>query len=233
MKRILLILAAASLCLTACDQKPAEAPAETKKTDEAKKTDAKAEGDTKADEKAKAEGDKKAEAKKTGDDGHRKGVTEEEKAAAKAAGILGVGEVPPDIKPGEKNVYGGRFTIIEEPIALGSAIQEGSTDTIKVSAKVEKACQMKGCWMTLVGEGVDLPIRVKMKDYKFFVPKNAGGSTAVIEGTLKKTVIKQAEAQHYEDDAVKGTDKKPKQITGDVDSYMFMASAIELTMPKS
>ncbi len=87
--------------------------------------------------------------------------------------------------------------------------------------------------MMLDGEGVELPIRVKMKGYKFFVPKNSDGAAAVLEGTLQKTVIKKAEAQHYADDAAKGTGKPPEKVAGDVDSYIFMANAIQLTKPKS
>jgi hypothetical protein len=170
---------------------------------------------------------------KTGDDGHKKELTKEEIEAAKATGILGLGATPADIAAGESNVYGANFTIINEPVTLASAIAEPTEDVIKVSAEVKAVCQKKGCWMTLEDEGMDLPIRVKMNGYKFFVPKNSGGTAAVLEGTLKKTVIPQAEAQHYADDAAEGTGKPAKKVTGDVDSYIFMANAIQLTKPKS
>lgn len=151
------------------------------------------------------------------------------------SGILGIGSTPVNIKDGESNVYGARFTIIEEPIALADAIKKAdkSTGPYKVKAKVEKVCQKKGCWFTLKSDDVKIPIRVKMKGYAFFVPRNAMGLDAVLEGQFKKTQISKDEAQHYEDDAVKGTGKKAKQVKGPQDTYMFIASAVQISKKKS
>lgn len=156
-----------------------------------------------------------------------------QKEAVADASILGVGKTPEDIKSGESNVYGARFTIIEEPIELAAAIGKASEaeGPYKVNAKIEKVCQVKGCWFTLKSEGVEIPIRVKMKDYAFFVPKNAEGLPAVLEGTFKKTQLPQDEAQHYADDEAKATGKPAKKIDGPLDTYMFMASAIQITKP--
>lgn len=158
---------------------------------------------------------------------------EDKKEAAADTNILGVGKTPEDIKPGESNVYGARFTIIEEPIELAAAIDKAASaeGPYKVNAKIEKVCQVKGCWFTLKSEGVEIPIRVKMKDYAFFVPKNAEGLPAVLEGTFKKTQLPQDEAQHYADDEAKATGKPAKKIDGPLDTYMFMASAIQITKP--
>lgn len=155
------------------------------------------------------------------------------KEVAADAGVLGVGKTPEDIKSGESNVYGSRFTIIEEPIELAAAIGKAAETEgpYKVNAKIEKVCQVKGCWFTLKSEGVEIPIRVKMKDYAFFVPKNAEGLPAVLEGTFKKTQLPQDEAQHYADDEAKATGKPAKKIDGPLDTYMFMASAIQITKP--
>lgn len=153
----------------------------------------------------------------------------------KGAGILGVGSTPANIKDGETNVYGARFTIIEEPITLASAIGKAdkSQGPYKVKAKVEKVCQKKGCWFTLKSDGVKIPIRVKMKGYAFFVPTNAMGLDAVLEGNFKKTQISQKEAQHYEDDAAEGTGKPAKKVTGPQDTYMFIATAVQISKKKS
>lgn len=174
-----------------------------------------------------------AEATKPAEEAKPEDKKEEDPAAAADSKILGVGKTPEDIKAGESNVYGARFTIIEEPIELAAAIDKASSaeGPYKVNAKIEKVCQVKGCWFTLKSEGVEIPIRVKMKDYAFFVPKNAEGLPAVLEGTFKKTQLPQDEAQHYADDEAKATGKPAKKIEGPLDTYMFMASAIQITKP--
>ena len=238
MKYTLPMLLALGL-LVGCEQnKPAVEPAEDDSTETAKISADSNEGKKAKGDEGKLDKvivvDPKAGKKKTGDDAHKMmPPTPEEIAAAEKRGIFGLGRTPVDIAAGESKVYGSDFTIINEPVTLAAAIAEPTDDVIKVSANVKAVCQKKGCWMELDGEGVELPIKVKMNNYRFFVPKNSGGTAAVLEGTLKKTVIKQAEAQHYADDAVEGTGKPAKKITGDVDSYVFMANAIQLTKPKS
>lgn len=147
--------------------------------------------------------------------------------------VLGLGETPEDITPGASHTYGSQPTIIEPPIALASAIEkaEASEGPYKIEAVVDQVCQKKGCWFTLNATDVTIPIRVKMKNYAFFIPKNAMGSKAVLEGTFKKTQISQDTAQHYADDAAEGTGEPAKKVDGPQDTYMFMASSVYLTKP--
>jgi hypothetical protein len=62
--------------------------------------------------------------------------------------------------------------------------------TTKVTAKIEDVCQKKGCWMNLVDDKGN-KIRVTFKDYAFFMPKDAAGKTAIIEGvaTVDETSV--------------------------------------------
>jgi hypothetical protein len=95
---------------------------------------------------------------------------------------------------------------------------------------VSAVCQNKGCWFTLVSPSLDREVRVKMKDYAFFLPRNAAGGEVVIEGVLSAKVIPQAEAQHYADDEAKAG-KPARRIEGDVKAYQLMASGVDLTIP--
>lgn len=53
---------------------------------------------------------------------------------------------------------------------------------VAISAPINSVCPKKGCWMKL---GAPEPaVHVTFKDYAFFVPKDAGGRTAIVEGTL-------------------------------------------------
>ena len=68
--------------------------------------------------------------------------------------------------------------------------------------------------MVDLGDGQKM--RVSFKDYAFFVPKNSGGKTAVMEGVAswQETTVK--ELKHYAKDAGKSQEeidaiKKPKK----------------------
>ncbi|MEL6846739.1 MAG: DUF4920 domain-containing protein, partial [Bacteroidota bacterium] len=59
------------------------------------------------------------------------------------------------------------------PVAdLQAAVSETGSMDVKISGEVQAACQAKGCWMTLpLADGSNM--RVKFKDYGFFVPKDS------------------------------------------------------------
>jgi hypothetical protein len=158
----------------------------------------------------------------------------DEKAAAPAEGVLGVGATPADITTDAPHQYGASFTVNTEAVALAAAISDidKHEGPVKVKAEVEKVCQAKGCWFTLKAPDVPIPVRVKMKGYAFFVPKNGMGAEAVLEGKLKKTTIDQATAQHYADDEAAATGKPARKVEGPQDAYEFTATAVQLTRIK-
>lgn len=135
-----------------------------------------------------------------------------------------------DIKPGETKLFGANFTITEEPLTLAAAIEKSAAGTgpYKVDATIEKACKSKGCWFTLTGEGVTTPVRVKMKDYGFFVPRNSDGARAIVEGTLSMREMPVDEAKHYAQDEGKTGD----DITAPQKTYEFTATAVEVYAPQ-
>ncbi|MFN3315208.1 MAG: DUF4920 domain-containing protein [Raineya sp.] len=94
----------------------------------------------------------------------------------------------------------------------------------KLTGKIESVCQKKGCWMQLdLGNGQKM--RVKFKDYAFFVPKNAAGKTAVIEGVAVKEVIDAATLRHYAEDAGKSKEEIAK-ITQGREEISFEAKGV-------
>lgn len=136
-----------------------------------------------------------------------------------------------DIKPGETKLFGAPFTIIEPPVTLAAAIEKSAENpnSVKIEAKVERACKAKGCWFTLTGDGVETPVRVKMKDYGFFVPRNADGSRAIVEGTLVSREMPVEEAKHYAQDEGKLGD----EITAPQKTYEITATSVEIYAPAS
>lgn len=77
---------------------------------------------------------------------------------------------------------------------------------LKVSGVVESVCQVKGCWIQVkLSDGETM--RVKFKDYGFFVPKDIAGRTVVMEGEAKIKTTPVAELQHYAQDAGKSKEE--------------------------
>lgn len=83
---------------------------------------------------------------------------------------------------------------------------DGKEVHVKVYGKVEEVCQTKGCWM-LIDKGNGTTMRVKFKDYGFFVPKNCAGKTAIIEGKAFFRTVTVDELKHYAEDAGKSKDE--------------------------
>jgi len=96
--------------------------------------------------------------------------------------------------------------------------------TVLVEGAIAGVCQNRGCWMTMQHDGKEM--RVRFKDYAFFVPKDCAGRTARIEGIFKVEKIPVDEARHYLEDA--GRTEDAAKITEPVDGYTFMASGVLL-----
>ena len=80
---------------------------------------------------------------------------------------------------------------------------------VKVKGTVTSVCQRKGCWLLLdIGEGKMM--RVRFKEYAFFVPKNISGKTVVLDGYAYNSTTSVAQLRHYAEDAGKSNDEIEK-----------------------
>ena len=137
---------------------------------------------------------------------------------------------PAAMKPGETLKFGAPFALDGKAITLSMAIAKGeSKKSTKISGNISTVCKAKGCWFTLKHDKSP-EVRVKMKDYGFFFPKNADGGKATVEGILSKRIVPKKEAQHYADDAVKAGEK-PKVVKGDEEVFELIVSSVEITKP--
>ena len=84
---------------------------------------------------------------------------------------------------------------------LVDAVAQQGTTVAKVAGEVTKVCAAKGCWMTMNVGGQEM--MVHFKDYSFFVPKDAAGKTAVVQGQAKIDTVDVATLRHYAEDAGK------------------------------
>ncbi len=122
----------------------------------------------------------------------------------------------------DPNLFGEALTL-NQPVTVDEALAQFKTEkakTLLLEAKVDKVCQTKGCWMTLKSTTSD--VRVKFKDYGFFVPISLVGKTVWVQGQMTERKLSLAQTQHYVQD--EGGD--PSKVTEARTDYQFVASGV-------
>ncbi len=66
--------------------------------------------------------------------------------------------------------------------------------SVCLEGAVSAVCRNKGCWLEL--KQADKSIHVTFEGYSFFVPKDAAGKTARLEGRVKVEAPDAAEVEH-------------------------------------
>jgi len=139
--------------------------------------------------------------------------------------------VPAAVENG-MSFYGEKITA-DDAISYDELLKRLETqetvENVKVKGKIDGVCQAKGCWMNITSEtNADIdPIFVKFKDYGFFMPLDASGSTAIMNGRAYKEETTVEELRHYAEDE----GKSPEEIaliTEPVVELKFMADGVIL-----
>ncbi|ANQ50887.2 DUF4920 domain-containing protein [Flammeovirga sp. MY04] len=110
---------------------------------------------------------------------------------------------------------------------LKDKLDQSETVNIKLEGEITGVCQKKGCWLKMPLDDNGNEVFVKFKDYKFFVPMDASGKKAVINGVATKEVIDVATLKHYAEDAGK-SDEEIAAITTPETKYTFMAAGVAI-----
>jgi len=95
---------------------------------------------------------------------------------------------------------------------------------IKVTGVIEEVCQKKGCWMNIAIDN-NQSMRVRFKDYGFFMPKDAAGKTVIIEGLAFNDTTSVETLKHFAADAGKSKDEI-KKITEPEINIGFEANGV-------
>lgn len=103
-------------------------------------------------------------------------------------------------------------------------VDKFSGKTIKVEGEITDVCQAKGCWL-VVTDG-ERAMRVKFKDYGFFVPKDASGKKVTLEGVVENKTISEMHAQHLAQESKGKVD--PSTIKGPQQVIMMTANGVEI-----
>lgn len=112
---------------------------------------------------------------------------------------------------------------------IQTVLQNPSAHTVtpvRVEGIVRQACLKKGCWMELAasnagGQGC----RVTFKDYGFFVPTDAAGTRARVEGNLSTKLIPSDQVKHLE---AEGAHFTRKNADGSATEVRLVATGVEL-----
>ncbi len=94
---------------------------------------------------------------------------------------------------------------------------------VLLRGRISEVCQRKGCWMIL-REG-EASVRIRFKDYGFFVPKDCSGKQAYVEGIVKAETLSEKTARHYEEESPGGD---PSKVKGPRRELGMTASGVRL-----
>lgn len=123
-------------------------------------------------------------------------------------------------KHGENITEDGALTAAE---FLAQFQGKDSLET-KLMAPIAEVCQKKGCWMML-NLGDSLQMRVTFKDYGFFMPKDAAGRMAYVQGVARIDTTSVEELKHYLQDG-EATQAEIDAVTEPEINYSFEAVGV-------
>jgi hypothetical protein len=115
----------------------------------------------------------------------------------------------------------GAISITEMLKAMG----DKETIAAKIECEVVTSCTVKGCWMDVkMPDGGSM--KVKFKDYRFFVPKQGlEGKRAILQGTASREIFDVATLRHYAEDAGQSKEEIEK-ITEPKHVLSFLAEGV-------
>jgi len=135
----------------------------------------------------------------------------------------------------DKIVRRGEALTSAATLSVSDCISKGKElggKSVKVEGTVAQVCAKKGCWFVLSTDGKDATpdntIRITSKDYRFFVPTDAVGQKATIEGALEVKTMSIEEAQHMADDAAEAGGEPAPKVTEPQVEVRIAAVGVEL-----
>ena len=98
----------------------------------------------------------------------------------------------------------GAMTTPDGAMAYSDFVKKMTSDSMpaKILGKIDHVCQVKGCWMDFVSDDPAAPkMKVKFKDYAFFMPLDCAGKKAVVDGYAYTQTTSVEELKHLAGDA--------------------------------
>lgn len=110
--------------------------------------------------------------------------------------------------------------VLENPAAY-------TKEPLVVEGVIAASCTRKGCWMQLAPTDDEhvVSVRVTFKDYGFFIPLEAKGMKARVEGVAVVTTLSKSDADHLTEEGA----KLIRNEDGTASEVSFIANGVELT----
>ena len=115
------------------------------------------------------------------------------------------------------------LTRVVDLAAVVAAPDQYAAAPILLHGRISDVCQKKGCW-TVLSQG-EAKVRVRFKDYGFFLPVESSGKQAYVEGVVKSQTLSEKDARHY---AKESRSANPDAIRGPQREIGFTASGVRL-----
>jgi len=142
--------------------------------------------------------------------------------------------VTPTKVEGKMSFYGSEISTdnsISVDKLMAKMNASDSLENITVKGEILETCAVKGCWMTVANPAGE-EMRVRFKDYGFFVPtEGAGGKEATFSGKAFKDEISVDMQHHYIDDSDASDEEKVKlkaAITEPKAVVSFLANGVAI-----
>jgi hypothetical protein len=142
------------------------------------------------------------------------------KKAAKKKGLPALGAPAGVYGAGVSNKVGASVPLPK----LKTMIRKLHGRPVRIEGKLRDVCRKKGCWMVLKDGKQE--VRVRFKDYSFFVPRDATGREAIVVGIATEKTITEALAKHYAEEG--GNPEAAKGIKGPQKILAFTATGVEI-----
>jgi hypothetical protein len=113
-----------------------------------------------------------------------------------------------------------RTTPLGEVLAAPERYAKGG---VLLRGRLTDVCTKKGCW-TVLADG-DTHVRVRFQDYGFFLPPDALGAQALVEGVAEIRTLSEREARHI---AAESRGGDPAAVSGPQREIGFVATGVRL-----
>ena len=123
--------------------------------------------------------------------------------------------------------FGDGIAAAGETITLATLVKKSKElagKKVRLTGDVKSVCKTKGCWMVLADGSKE--VRIKFRDYGFFMPKDCEGRTAVLEGIFDVSETSVADLMHLLED--EGKKEEAAKVTEPGLEMKVMADGVAL-----
>ena len=142
-----------------------------------------------------------------------------------ALGVFaGSGSAGPADLPGRAFGADLRLAAVTPLATVASAPERYASEPVLISGRLTDLCTRKGCWTVITDD--DTTMRVRFQDYGFFLPQDALGSEALVEGVVVSRTLSPREARHIASESQSDTTTTP--LAGPTQEIGFVATGVRL-----